>query len=1153
VISLETGDAVDDLRCELADGSAMHLQAKRTCGADRNLESTVGQWIRQLPDLQPGDRIGLVTAHPQGSVRILGAALSRRHRPHPGPPTAELRALDAVRERLPPGTPPAAGEAVLDVALVMTVAAETEQDPDFRHAAALLDATVVPVGSGSAAIRALQRAFQEQAAAGTGSGVDEWLQTLADAGLEVFADAEGPAGPRRRAELDAVAGYRRRLAERDGWLEFSLLADDLPPMRYGPLADTFRISVAYEAGPPRDDRLLDTARRWPLMLLTGLPGMGKSTALEQFAARWAADPRAPVPILVPLLEIARRHPRRGSDITLDLLLEVAALTVPAAERAPLRSVLRDAVARGEAVLLLDGLDECRELRGVVADGLTAITAELPSDTGVLLTTRDSGLAASGKLGFPQAHLTEPSFLGVAAGMLLRHAAQHRVPEPERDRWVGQRERWLAEIRKDHSDLWRIPLLAMLFTLLAAGRGPRRLPGSRAQLLAEVVHDSVARWELARPTPTPGSQADSMRPEMLTEGFAEIGHALAAAESCAPGNVRRAVAGMLASRWGLASGEADARAGDVLSFWDDQVGVFVSVPPTGEIEARSRVFSEIADAMWATRQDLDTQRVWVGAALGDEDRREPLLLAAGLSDQVAEILAAEAVGAADGQAQALLLAADAAHDGAVLAPETTAAVLAALVDMAGRPPAGKWPDDYRDLPGEASLPNYRGRQDGPDDAAWTYVRRAAMLRLPGSLRDERRSLLAGLQLAGDQALVAGALAALADAAADSRATLLADEAAAVGELLDTAISADRRDLLPGQINAADQAITYLRQLGPGAPAAIYRIARHGSIRGYRRVEEQLTALGFTDADAQETSVRLAAPVIGIPDPGDDWDTLFEAAAAASPPTPLTAAEQWRLPDLATLSDVLDPLEATLVSIDAAFTTDRERLPGWIRATARAAGIDLPGLAGQAAAALATWQAGDRAVADVMLAPPLPPPPPCDIIRLGQDDITVLIDTLGVTSEWLADVACALLLTGRDPAIGQRVAELLPSLSAGRRRNAAVVVIANDPDPAGAAQRMLDSTDPPARVAAAIATGILAGRGSSESWAAVIARALADDDLTVRLACQEEVGREDAVFWSCPRCAYINDIEATGCAACGRGRGQRDLRLPRLAQLLCRPAV
>jgi hypothetical protein len=36
---------------------------------------------------------------------------------------------------------------------------------------------------------------------------------------------------------------------------------------------------------------------------------------------------------------------------------------------------------GQATLLLDGLDECRERRGVVVDSLTAVTAELPNNAG----------------------------------------------------------------------------------------------------------------------------------------------------------------------------------------------------------------------------------------------------------------------------------------------------------------------------------------------------------------------------------------------------------------------------------------------------------------------------------------------------------------------------------------------------------------------------------------------------------------------------------------------------------------------------------------------------------------------------------------------------------------------------------------------------
>ena len=181
----------------------------------------------------------------------------------------------------------------MDSAIVMTVAASSAGDEGFRSVAYLLDGTVVPAGSGAAAIAALQRAFQVQAAAGSGSGLDEWLKILADAGLQVFPDANGSAGPRRRAELDAVAAHRARLAARDGIMEFSLLADDLPPMTYAPLADSLYLAV-----PGRDlsgAEFLGTVRRWPRMLLTGLPGMGKSTALEQAAARWAADEEAPVP------------------------------------------------------------------------------------------------------------------------------------------------------------------------------------------------------------------------------------------------------------------------------------------------------------------------------------------------------------------------------------------------------------------------------------------------------------------------------------------------------------------------------------------------------------------------------------------------------------------------------------------------------------------------------------------------------------------------------------------------------------------------------------------------------------------------------------------------------------------------------------------
>lgn len=84
-LSFETGDAVDDIRCGLADGTTLWLQAKRACGADAQLRATAAQWVGQVGSLRDGDKIGLATAEPKGrsgtSVRLwTGAGACPRSR-----------------------------------------------------------------------------------------------------------------------------------------------------------------------------------------------------------------------------------------------------------------------------------------------------------------------------------------------------------------------------------------------------------------------------------------------------------------------------------------------------------------------------------------------------------------------------------------------------------------------------------------------------------------------------------------------------------------------------------------------------------------------------------------------------------------------------------------------------------------------------------------------------------------------------------------------------------------------------------------------------------------------------------------------------------------------------------------------------------------
>jgi hypothetical protein len=1145
-LAFETGEAVDDIRCGLANETVLRLQAKRACGANEHLMATVSQWVRQVSDLQPGDMIGLATAEPEGPVKHLGPALDRRRRSVPGPFTpGEEKALTAVRARLPTGTSAQSAERVLDAAIVITVAVSSPRDEGFRSVANLLDGTVVPAGSGSKAIAALQRAFQEQAAAGTGSALDEWLQILAEAGLNVIPDADGAAGQRRRAELDAIAAHRERLASRDGILEYSLLAEDLPPMRYQPLADSLRIRV-----PGRDrigERFLVTARRWPRMLLIGLPGMGKSTALEQAAACWAADPGAPVPVLVPLRDLARRHPRRSADITLPVLIEAATTNVPEHERVPLRRALEQAAVSGEAVLLFDGLDECRERRGVVADGLTEVAHGLPADAGIVLATRDSGLPAARKLNLTEAQLIEPSWLESALKHLLRHAATSRlVSAGKRDLWVRVRERQLEEIRRSHPDLWCVPLLATLLTLLSARREPGTLPVTRAQLLAEAVRDTIDRWELARLSETPPDPQLSRN--QLLDGYSEISHAVITGNGdCRPVRVQGQVAAMLADQWGLAPADARAQAQEIMWFWDDHVGVFVTSPASGEIEPRSRVFAEIGDAMWVVRQNAERRHEWISAALADNDRRELVVLAASLSSDVASELIEEAARTAEAErrSRALLWAADSAAEGAEPPPASLDLLITGLLQGAR--------ENAASLPHRVERGEKPGRYRRAARPGWAYVIRIAMLPLPGTLRPRRNSVLAELVLNDNEQALANALAALADARADSLDTLEPDQVTAVRRFLTMPLpqrgsppphpasppgrKAGYRmpdKLMPGYYQAAEQAAGYAPQFGPDGVGAIYRIAREGSVADYERVVDRMTTLGFTDPEPLRFHLAMEGIAERMTHIWDQWETFLEAAASLARPRSLTIAERWRYPDLAMLSDVLDSKSAPIVGVDHALTVDQTLLPGWMRAAAHATGLDLSAISAEAAVALDAWPSGNQDVIKIMFASPPSPPPPCDAARLDQDDVDVLMRALGATSEWLAVTACALLQPARDPAVGRRAAARIPQIPPNRRGNAVIVAVANDTSPLSATARLFESSDPPVRVGAIAAAKILASGDDAASWASILDRAKADDDMTVRLAAgQDEDAAKSAACWSCMDCGNINEIATPRCAFCEDG--------------------
>jgi hypothetical protein len=1159
-MTLESGDAVDDIRCALSDETLLFAQAKRECGLDNQFRSTVSQWAAQVQALRDGDRLALATRKMKGKVRALGPALARRRNMYAaGPSPAEREALGALLDTLPAGLATQARERLLDAAVVMEVSAETPVDGGFREAARLLEGVIVPAGQGSRAMQALQRALHEQAALRSGSGLDEWLRVLADAGLVVLSDPNGPVGARRRAVLDAMARYRARLAEQAGLLSLSALAEDLPPLHVEGLLEGLR--VAYEL-PGRDrtkeDPVEEVACRWQRMLLLGLPGAGKSTAMRELAAAWAGDDCAPVPVLVPLRDLARRLGREGGGMSLVRLVDVALTDAIILERRLLVEELVVRLERGEAALLLDGLDDCGGLRGRVAEGLAKIVRELPEATPMVVSTRDSAAAAASVLGLPPARMIEPRSLERTLDALLQHIAAHRVPQAEREQWLTERRRWLASARDADTAVREVPLLATLLTLLAAGDLRRPVPRRRAELLAEVVRESVRRWEARRARELVDPLLPAQRPELLMDAYAEIGHLLNSSAGATEDETRSVVSASLRARWGQAPAEADTVAGDLLRFWDEEVGIFV-VGGDGTVQPRTRLFAEIGDAMWAARSDPTTQEAWLDLALTDEERRESVLLAAGLSPSIAETLAKRAVSMPMEDSWRLLpLAAEAVSDGVSISESKLHRLIDRLADAASNPP----PPTANNAAGQGA-PNgvvgtYAARQRKRDGEGWAWALRLAGLQLPPALRPAREEAIGELPLDEEHTVVARAVTALADARADRRDMLDSAQAERVRAMLALplpnrgrrAVRRSRRhlefiddDLVPliqGHADAAEEAATFVAQLGQAAAERVYEIAKRATVGSYERVSARLYGAGYPDP---EPPMRKIGALFA--DPWSEWERFYKLVAELSEPDPLTLVEAWTLPHLCTIVDTLDFNDAGIGDVTDAFTRDDPALLATVvRIRAAAAGIPLGKLAAEGREAQQIHRESPKRIPRLLLTP-APSPALVREPQLSAADIEQLLDCLGALSALTANFAFDWLAATRDSRIGRRVQGTLPSLRPRRRRNAALLACLLAEDPAATAEELLDGDEPRARAGAAAYLAWAVPRTGPAVEA--LRRAGADLDLTVRWEARDrdaadteavidgvnDLSTPSATYWTCPDCAGANDLEVLDCSVCSTG--------------------
>lgn len=1155
VIKVESDEAVDDLLCEMPVGVLL-VQAKRACGIDARFRSAVDQWVAVLQEdgLKPQSQLILVTGMATQPLLKLQEALERRRNPDAQQlGTRERAALTKLISLVGDRLSNEQLTALLDAAMIIQIAVEGPGDAAFREAARLLEGTVVSPGDGLAAMQALQHHFQNLGARRWASNREAWRQALRDASLALLEDSQGGWSARRTAIEREVDRYRSQLSARIDELPLNLLSLDLPPLHIENLASTFQAALPNDRG---SQGLSDICRRWGRVVVAGLPGSGKSTFLEQLGATWASRDEAPIPIIIRLRSLLRRVEAHGVDISLTALVDHAVRS-PGRDASILVPELIQRCQIGEAALLFDGLDECRRKAGWVADAIVKIVEALPGETSVILTTRKSTLPAASKLRLPEVELVEPYRLEATLDLLLEHVARHRITEPDRRAWIKERARQLEDVRRETSQLLQVPLMAVLLTLIVAENGLAALGTGRAALLSEVVKDSVKRWESQKATVDPSSPA--IEPGMLLDAYSEVGHVLTESPNTTRVVAEKTVATQFETEWGLPSRRASEAAEAAVFFWDDRVGVFVSLPPDGTIEPRSRVFVEIAEAMWVARQAEPVVCDWLRGAVAETDRQDTVMLAAGLNPRVAELLVEKA--ARDGAAPAIAIASDALGASKAVASSTRLRLLelfeARINTLRGQ--VGDSPEDTDHSDADGGLGKvgvHQTRREGP---IWPMARRLAQLSLDEPLRNRRDRILATLET-HEQRILARALSAVTDVAARGG-DPSDDEIRHMVRLLREPVPesgpksrrVSRRHLvidspswspLSGFGDALVECVHWLPHIDEDLARLAWRAAQRTSFRHAIRIERLLAQSGHGKVMAETNRKQFAALAnLRFHNPWDEMRPYYEIVATAAPPSDLTLIQAWRLENLSDLTELMTLRELQIGDLQQAISRARADMEFLLPLCTARAGFNAEALAAEAKIAAEAHDRGlDREIVHLLFVPPQPGREVSLRPAAIADDLRErLIPILRCGVELPFVLALRLLFVAGTGGVSEQVLDMIDTIPPWHRRRAARLVVATASNPADAVIGLASHDDGIVRVSAAgmVAEMVVEGEDDGRLRQA-LEEIAASRDLAIRAAMFAESATQssDAELERLLELA-VDAPECWTCSDCGREQPLVDL--------------
>lgn len=676
-VSPETDDPVDDIRIDFESGWRVLVQAKRSLNAGKSLKVAVAQWVQVARvGLDPAkDRLVIAAGTLSRPMRHLRRVLNRERTDRPGSPTeGEARILATVLELLG-DLDEAERELVLKCAAIWELQVEEPGEPGAQQAINHLRHVVAGGGYDAAwkAWKALIDVAGHAARLRGGHNLAGWLTALHGEGIEVSSTGQTPAAG-LEARRQALERYTARLVREGSEIDLRALGAALPNLALDQ-ADA-GVKVCTDTNDRVTSDLIWAFLRRGRVVLTGLPGGGKSTALKHLAAQLGSDSTLPLPVYASLREVNTL----GSHTSFrDRLITVAVRDARSSDRDVLIGEINERLDCDHGIaLLLDSLDETYDRRAKVVGEISRLVADLPEGVCVLLATRDVAYGQATTLGWPSLRLQPPSTAESTVTAVLEATASQSVPEvAEKPGWVEERQTWVRSALAQDQLLRETPLIPVLLALLATRGSAETLPKRRARILEAVVKNVVAGRELQRGdgrTLGPLAGRAALETASMQAFASEAAEILNSQGRATARSVVDAVASELQEPWGLPTAQATTAAWEAVRLFDE-TGIFVLSGAEETVVPRIALFAEIGDAMRIVSRPDEIPN-WVRARIAGE-QFEPLVLACTL-DATAVSAAADALQGSPGNTALAKALVQAAREGAELSEATVRQVCESLI-------------------------------------------------------------------------------------------------------------------------------------------------------------------------------------------------------------------------------------------------------------------------------------------------------------------------------------------------------------------------------------------------------------------------------------------------------------------------------------------